>query len=74
MINFSKIPKEKKGTEVVAIGMFAVFCSSLRKASAVVEQLHKKRGDIPACGYATVNREKVYWCRYGFLNDNTIYA
>ncbi len=75
MPTFSKIPKAAKEIGAIAINQYAIFCKGILKAGNVVKILQKeeKKG-IPACGYVRVKGEKIYYCRYGFVDDKDIYA
>ena len=75
MPTFKKIPQKVKDTGCIGIDRYAVFCKGLLKASSVVDKLSKaeKKG-IPAVGYVTIKGEKIYYCRYGFVDDPDIYA
>lgn len=76
MPTYSKIPPEIKAIGAIAIGPYAVFCKGLIKASNVAGKLNKadKKNGIPGCGYLVYKKEKIYYCRYGFLNDPDIYV
>lgn len=77
MATYKKIPADVKAKGCICTGHFAVFCKGLLKASAVAAKLYKadkKRGGIPVVGYITHNKERVYYCRYGFVDDPDIYA
>lgn len=76
MPTYSKIPLEVKAIGAIASGRFAVFCNGLLKAGSVftkLEKLDTKRKAFPAVGYIKINGEKIYYCRYGFVNDPEIY-
>ena len=72
---FKKIPQPVKAMGAVAGGRYAVFCVGLLKASAIIDRLQKadRRGGIPAHGYVTYKKERVYYCLYGFVDDPNIY-
>lgn len=74
MPTFSKIPKSAREIGAIAINQYAVFCEGIFKAGKVVTRLQKaeKKG-MPACGYVSIKGEKIYYCRYGFVNDEDIY-
>lgn len=76
MATYSKIPQEVKAIGAVVSGHYAVFCKGLLKAGEVFVKLQKKEESgksVPLVGYVTVERERIYYCRYGLLNDTTIY-
>jgi hypothetical protein len=76
MPTYSKIPANVKAIGAIAIGRYAIFCKGLLKASDVGSKLNKadKNKGIPAVGYISHKGEKIYYCRYGFVNDPDIYA
>jgi hypothetical protein len=75
MPTFAKIPMEVKAIGAIAIDRYAVFCKGLLTAGAVVMKLQKaeKKG-LPAVGYLIHKGQKIYYCRYGFINDKDIYS
>ena len=74
MATFCKIPKNVKNIGCIAIGNYAIFCKGVVKAANVHDKLiqSEKKG-IPAVGFLHFNKEKVYYCRLGFVNDKKIY-
>lgn len=75
MPTFSKIPFEVIDIGAIGIAGYAIYCRGLLKAAAVCDKLHKAdlRKGIPLCGYMQYKGEKVYYCRYGFVEDPDIY-
>tara|TARA_B100000508_G_C11464650_1_gene280976 strand:+ start:908 stop:1123 length:216 start_codon:yes stop_codon:yes gene_type:complete len=69
----SKLPKRLKKEEVVAIGPIAVWTKSIITAGEVLTRVQRRKS-VGLCGTATVKGKKIYWCRYGFLNDDMIYT
>jgi hypothetical protein len=69
----SKIPKELKGT-AVASGSWAVFAGIIRagKIFTMLQDIPTTKA-VPISGYFTDKAGKVYYCRYGFINDKEIY-
>jgi len=75
MPTFKKIPKEIRVIGAVAIGRYAIFCKGVLKASTIATKLDKaEKNGIPAVGYVTMKGEKIYYCRYGLINDPDVYA
>lgn len=75
MPTYSKIPKKDREIGAIAINQYAVFCHRIFKAGEVVKKLQKaKKKGMPACGYVSIKGVKIYYCRYGFVNDEDIYA
>lgn len=73
---YSKIPPDVKAIGAIASGHYAVFCNGLLKAGEVfvfLNKLEEKKKTIPLVGYVTVKGEKIFYCRYGFVNDPDIY-
>ena len=76
MATFQKIPQKIKAIGSIAIGRYAIFCNGLLKAGEVCSLLEKqdeKKG-IPVVGYVTHRGEKIFYCRYGFINDPDVYS
>lgn len=75
MPTFKRIPASVKEQGCVAIGGWAVFCKGILKASEVVTRLQRadSKGKCPIVGYLLFKGEKVYYCRYGFVDDADIY-
>jgi hypothetical protein len=74
-VECEKIPKEAKALKAIVMGGYAIFCQGFLKAANVTSELHsvdKKKG-IPAYGFIMYKKEKVYYCRYGFINSPDIY-
>jgi len=76
MPTFCKIPISVKQTGSIAGSGYAVFCKGLLKASEVIVRLEKydSGGGLPAYGYLIHKKEKIYYCRYGFVNDPATYS
>lgn len=76
MPTYKKIPPAVKEIGAVGITKWAVFCRGLLKAALVVDKLEKaeKRGGVPIVGYLQMDGERIYYCRYGFVDDPDIYA
>ena len=76
MPTYKKIPKDAKAIGAIAIGQYAIFCKGLFKAGMLYNKLiaADKKRSIPAVGYISYKGEKVYYCRYGFVNDPDVYA
>lgn len=76
MPTFKKIPKDVKAIGAIGCGPYAIFCKGLLKASDVANRLQKaeKRNGIPVVGYVSLKGEKIYYCRYGFVDDPDVYA
>lgn len=81
MIRLCKIPKSLKGTPVMALDNICVFGNiGLIRGGAVVTAVHakeKKKRKLFIAGYyksPSKGGVKTYWCKYGFLNDDIIYA
>lgn len=75
MIQFQKIPPDVKQIGAIAIGRYAIFCKGFLKATTIVDKLVKadnKKG-IPIVGFIQIKKEKIFYCRFGFINDNDIY-
>lgn len=70
----SKIPKEARIIGAISIGGYAIFCES-----SMIDEVHSrlveadKKPGMPAVGYINILCKKIYYCRYAFVNDNTIY-
>lgn len=76
MAVFSKIPVKEKEVGAIAIGRYAIFVKGFLNASTIAGKLSRldNKGGIPAHGYLTFKRNKVYYCRFGFVNDDSIYS
>lgn len=71
----SKIPQEAKKIGAVAIGRYAIFCEGILVAGEIHDKLaaaDQKKG-LPAVGYISIKGQKIYYCRYAFVNDKDIY-
>ena len=76
MPTYSKIPALMKEIGVIASGHYAVFCKGLLKAGSVFTRLQKREDkgrEIPLVGYFTVKGERIYYCRYGLVDEPDIY-
>jgi hypothetical protein len=75
MATYSKIPQDVKAIGAIASGHYAVFCG-LMKAGEVFVKLQKdedKGKSVPLVGYVTIKGKKIYYCRYGLVDDPSIY-
>jgi hypothetical protein len=72
---YKKIPHRLKG-QAIAIGPYAIFCTGLLRAAAIAKKLQgiDEHKGIPAHGTVQYNKESIYYCRYGFVNDPDIYT
>lgn len=75
MPTYSKIPLEVKAIGAIASGRFAVFCGLLKAGSVFtkLEKLDSEGKAFPMVGFITIKGEKIYYCRYGFVDDPDIY-
>lgn len=75
MPTFKRIPASVKEKGCVAIGGWAVFCKGILRASEVVTRLQRadSKGKCPIVGCLMFKGEKIYYCRYGFVDDADIY-
>lgn len=76
MPTFKKIPPNIKAIGVIALGHYAIFCKGLIKAAAVATILQREdnKNGIPGVGFITLKKEKIYYCRYGYVNNPIIYS
>lgn len=68
---YSKIPIAIKDEHQVAFDHWVIWCSLLdvgKYASLL------NRGTGPMVGYILDGKRKVWFCRYGFINDSDIWA
>lgn len=75
MPRHSKLPKELKESHNTASGSWVVFAGMLA-AGVVFEKiqlLESKKRTIPLVGYFIVNNKKVYYVRFGLLNDPDVW-
>jgi len=76
-IQCEKIPQEVKEKKAIAIGGYAIFCQGFMKAVNItteIQKADKKKKGIPAYGFIMYKNQKVYYCRYGFVEDPDIYS
>jgi|GEM_PF-2676232 len=64
-----KLPARLKGMPRIDIGHLSVFTERLFTASAVATR-HNRRA---MAGYCIIKGKRVYWVRYGFVNDPSAY-
>lgn len=76
MATFSQIPVKEKEIGVTAIGRYAIFVRGLLTATTIANKLAKldNKGGIPVHGFITFKKKKIYYCRFGFVNDDSIYS
>lgn len=66
---YSKLPLSIKGKHNVAFDYWVVWCSLLQ----VGKYAPVLYGKGPMIGYIKDGKKKVWFCRYGFINDNDIW-
>lgn len=70
------IPQTTKKNGCVAIGRYAIFCKSILKAAEFHDALARRDRSkgIPAGGLISIDNESAFYCRYGFLNEGSLFS
>jgi len=65
-----KLPRRLLGAPRIDIGHLSVFCEGVLTASHVCRKANRRA----MAGYVLVQGKRVYWVRYGFVNDPNAYS